>query len=341
MINSNEDKISVVVPVFNRQKYIKRCLDSLTNQTFRNLEIIIVDDGSTDNSVEMIRDYIESSIDKNIYLITLKENKGVSYAKNVGIESAKGNLIGFVDSDDFIELNMYEKLYEKYKETNADIVDCDYAIQSETNNIKRISIPNYIFQLSEKEQKKHLIRNHGRIVTKLFKKNLFVHNKIRFPEGLIYEDNEAIISLILCAQKFEKIDEHLYYYWQSEKSITRTPNNPAFFDRLITSENIINNAVKQGYYYEFQEEINIRFIELYYINTIISCVTKFDKVPYQKLGEIKKGVYKHISSIEENIYYKNIPLKQRIYHKIFQFNIRIFIFIIKNEFIMKRYLKRC
>ena len=118
-----EKLISVIIPVYNVEKYLRRCIDSVINQTYKNLEIIIVDDGSTDNSSNICDEYTNK--DSRVKVVH-KENGGLSSARNVGIELAKGDLIAFVDSDDYIELEMYEKLKENMDKYDSDIAICQY-----------------------------------------------------------------------------------------------------------------------------------------------------------------------------------------------------------------------
>ena len=121
-------KLSVIVPVYNVEKYLSRCLTSLINQTLDNIEIIIVNDGSTDKSDEIIREYKKAN--NNIIYVT-KENGGLSSARNFGLIYATGEYIAFLDSDDYVDRNIYKKMYEKAKETNSDYVECDFIWQYE------------------------------------------------------------------------------------------------------------------------------------------------------------------------------------------------------------------
>ena len=113
-------KVSVIIPVYNTEKYLRRCFDSVVNQTLSDIEIICINDCSTDNSLEILQEY--ASKDKRIKLIDFKVNKGAAIARNIGIDAATGEYIGFVDSDDFVDLDFYEKLYKKAAETGADAV---------------------------------------------------------------------------------------------------------------------------------------------------------------------------------------------------------------------------
>ena len=116
-------KVSIIVPVYNVEKYLKRCIDSLINQTLKDIEIIVVDDGSTDNSGQIIKKYQEKNSNIKYYK---KENGGLSDARNYGMKYAQSEYIAFLDSDDFVDKTMYEKMYNKAIEDNADYVECDF-----------------------------------------------------------------------------------------------------------------------------------------------------------------------------------------------------------------------
>ena len=136
-MKEKKDLISVVIPVYNTEKYLKECIDSVINQSYNNLEIILVDDGSTDNSLEICNKYAD--MDKRIKVIH-KNNGGLSDARNVGIENANGKYITFVDSDDFIENDMYELLYNDVCENNAEIAGCDYYLFNSLSTSKSDNI---------------------------------------------------------------------------------------------------------------------------------------------------------------------------------------------------------
>ena len=123
-------KVSVIVPIYNVEKYLRKCLDSLVNQTLKDIEIICINDGTKDNSVNIVNEYLQKY--PNVILIN-QENQGLGMARNNAMKHAKGDYIAFVDSDDWVDLNMYEVLYNKAIETNADIVECDYRMVFENS----------------------------------------------------------------------------------------------------------------------------------------------------------------------------------------------------------------
>lgn len=212
-------KISVIVPVYNVESYLKRCIDSIINQSYRNLEIILVNDGSPDNCGTICDEYTKQ--DQRIKVIH-KTNGGLSDARNAGIALATGDYIGFVDSDDYVHPQMYEILYKNLIQTNADISICRFDRIDENHPIltEREDI---ITELSQTEALSRLFTYSCLDFTiawnKLYRRELF--NKIRYPKGRIREDEFTTYKLIYLSKKIVLTEQSLYYYVQSPNSIMR------------------------------------------------------------------------------------------------------------------------
>jgi glycosyltransferase involved in cell wall biosynthesis len=306
-------KVSIIVPVYNSSQYLRRCIESLINQNLDSYEIILVNDASTDDSLEIMKEF-KSKNKKLIKIIDLDKNIKQGGARNRGIEISNGEYIGFVDSDDWVNKNMFNKLYNKAKETNSDIVDCDYYIANSSDEIVEIKQSNSKEQIGElsTQKKKNLIINSGRMWTKIFKRKLF--ENIKFSESVFYEDNEIMPSLMVACSKLEKVDKPLYYYFiDNQESTTSKKNDYRHFDRLITSKNIIKNFKKENNYYKYEEEIKFRFIELYYLNTINICLNQFDPPEINYLYEIRDYIHNEMPEYRKNKYFKSkINLKEKL-----------------------------
>ena len=136
--------VSIIIPVFNGEKYLKKCLDSVKSQIYNDFEVIIINDGSTDNTSKIIETYLT---DKRFKVIN-QDNRGIGFSRNIGIKKAKGEYIVFLDSDDYIEFNFLEKMVYKIKTDNLDMVVCDYFEEREAENrIKKVRIPNFFYIL--------------------------------------------------------------------------------------------------------------------------------------------------------------------------------------------------
>lgn len=212
-----DEKISVIVPVYNVEAYLERCVESILKQTYSNLEILLVNDGSTDKSGELCDQL--ALRDQRIRVIH-KENGGLSAARNTGIDHASSDLIGFIDSDDYIDEDMYETLYRQLRESNADLSMCglyDVFHQIPEKQVSEIKTWN----LSSEEAIKMVMEAKILSVTavnKLYKKELFNH--LKFEVGKIAEDAFIMIRLLDQCQKVVATNEKKYYYVHRENSIT-------------------------------------------------------------------------------------------------------------------------
>lgn len=217
------DKISVVVPAYNVEKYIEECITSICKQTYTNLEIIIVDDGSKDGTGKICDEL--AKIDDRI-LVIHKENGGLSDARNTGIEHATGKYLGFVDSDDYIIPTMYEMLYQKLKEEDADITQGRFVAFRTNGDFEEIEMKLPAGLISPKKMCLNLINAHCAetvvVWNKLYKKELF--DQIRFPLGRIFEDEFIMHEVFLQCKKIYVLDEDIYFYRQNESSITHSYN---------------------------------------------------------------------------------------------------------------------
>lgn len=205
-------KISVIIPVYNAEEYLKRCLDSVCMQTLSDIEIICVDDCSTDNSWAILKEYEKKF--KNMKLIHLSQNKGESVARNTGIEAATGEYLAFVDNDDEIDLNFYEKLYERAKETNADIVKGDEKEFDYSGNIKTITDLNAL--IKRDKNKAYFV---GAWWTAIYRRGFINKFNIRLPEGYILGGDLLFANLsAINANKIEIVDDVYYYHYLRENS---------------------------------------------------------------------------------------------------------------------------
>lgn len=303
--------VSIIVPVFNVEKYLKKCLDSLVEQTLKEIEIICINDCSTDESLSILQEYEKK--DDRIIVVDLHKNIKQGGARNVGLRIAKASYVAFVDSDDWVDKNMYKKLYEVAEENDADIVCSDYYVYDSPNKILTcLNCKKEIFSASKDDRRKYFILNGIRLWTNIYKKKLFIDNELFFPENLLYEDNAVVLPLYLSAETVLKIDSPFYYYRRDNVSTTRSINNYRFFDRLETSITLLDNLKRLGYYSLYKEEIDFRFIELYYVNTIIVALSQFFPPEKSYINKVKASIKEICPDFENNSYYKkNISYKIR------------------------------
>ena len=265
-------KVSVIVPVYNVEKYITRCLTSLVNQTIDDLEIILVNDGSKDNSEQIIRQFKKDY--KNIIYVK-KENGGLSSARNFGLIYATGEYVAFLDSDDYVDRTLYQKMYEKAKATNSDFAECDFIWKYP--NCEKIDVG---FRYKDKKE----MFEKARVVAwnKLIKREIIINKKIEFPVGLYYEDVEFFYKLLPYINSFDFVEEPLIYYVQRDNSIVNKQDSRTkqIFKVL---DNVTNYYKKIGLYSEYEKQIEYTYTRILLCSSLKRMLKIEDKVTRELL----------------------------------------------------------
>lgn len=249
-------KVSIIIPVYNVEKYIERCLKSLSEQTLEDIEIICIDDKSTDNSLSVLKDF--ASRDERIKIIELDKNVGVGAARNEGLKIAQGTYLGFVDPDDAVELEFYEKLYNKGIETNADIVK---------GNIKTFHLDGRIVEsVLNKSIRKNKFAFINRWISAIYKHNLIKVNNISFPNIRKIEDNVFLNRVVLNAKTIEIIDDTYYLNYKREGSLNANKISIEGINAAIEGIKILLNDLNNSdlynqniddYIYAFNQRMKI------------------------------------------------------------------------------------
>ena len=306
--------VSVIVPVYNVEKYIKECLDSLVNQTLQNIEIIVVNDGSPDNSQKIIDEYAKKYPQKIKSYI--KKNGGISDARNYGISKANGEYIGFVDSDDFVDKTMYEKMYNFAKESNCNIVACNLIKFLENSNkyvfngfIKK----NQIINVENNEEIKLLTGCRAFVWNKIFKKEIF--DNFIFPVGQIFEDSAIVYNILFSTKKIFITNESLYYYRINREGAITSTVNEKIFDIFKSCDNIIkyhkqNNTFEK--FYEIIEEICL--IHIFRRITLFS-LTKNNKLKRKYINKAYSYLDYNFPNWKKSEMFKN---NKKIKYKVFK-----------------------
>ena len=214
--------VSIIVPIYNTQDYIERCLNSLINQTLKDIEIICVNDGSTDDSLKILEEF--AKVDDRIIVLT-QENAGVSVARNAGLNIAKGEYIGFIDSDDWIDLDYYENLYNTAIRNDCEIAVTNVVRKKESTQKYKIKYDSE--QVYEDLQKKLNIcdiPNCCYTVNKIYKSEII--KDLKFKEGVLFEDVLWLPEIIKGCNKLVTVPSIVYYYWVNNNSIVRSKSTP-------------------------------------------------------------------------------------------------------------------
>lgn len=267
------DLISIIIPVYNVEEYLNQCLDSIINQSYNNLEIIIIDDGSTDNSSKICDEF---AIKDNRIKVIHKSNGGLSDARNIGIENSNGKYIFFVDSDDFIDNIMIEKLYKLIKANDADISMCNFTYYYNDDlkhELIESPVKNDILNRQEAIDKLFEEKNWFYVVAwnKLYKKEIW--DDIKFPKGYIHEDEAVIHKVFMKCNKIVTTSESLYFYRQVKGSIMNSGFNEkrldkyyALSDRIVFLKDIVTNHQLRILCYQYWYNFFNDFYKVYNTN---------------------------------------------------------------------------
>lgn len=274
-----KDKISVIVPIYNVEKFLKRCLDSIINQTYNNLEIILINDGSPDDCHKICEEY--KNKDERIIYIS-KKNEGVSATRNIGLEIASGEYIAFVDSDDYIENDMFEVLYNDLIKYDADLSYCQI--------INRNVVPfNDNILMTSQEALEILVKPYkgleGYSCNKLYKKSIIDNNNIRFNKDILFwEDIYFVCEYLNCCEKnIVSVNKKLYFYENNENNVSNECFGPGVKTSLLALEKMEKIYKDKAFYDTFLARKVMRCINL---KTMMFLDNKKDEEFKEKCNEI-------------------------------------------------------
>lgn len=297
-------KVSVIVPIYNVEKYLEKCINSLLSQTLEDIQIILVNDGSKDNSGNIAREYEKNN--KNRITYVEKENGGLSDARNYGLKYATGDFIAFLDSDDYIEKNAYEEMYNKAIEENADYVECDF-IWEFPNKIR-------VDKQYPYKNKKEML-SFVRVVAwnKLIKRQLIIDNNLEFPKGLRYEDIEFTYKLIPFVNKFAYVDKPFIHYVQREGSIANVQNERTA-EIFTVLDNVIEFYKKNNIYEEYRNELEYNYARYLLCSSLKRMCKIKDKTIREKLlTESWERLNSNFPNWKENVILKTVNIGKNKY----------------------------
>ncbi|MDD3392065.1 MAG: glycosyltransferase [Bacilli bacterium] len=319
-------KISVIVPVYNVEQYLEKCLTSLINQTLEDIEIIIVNDGSPDNSQQIIDKYVSKYPDKIKSFI--KENGGLSDARNYGITKATGEYIAFIDSDDWADVKMFEIMYNKAISNYFDIVVCnvEYVYENDSKLVDS-NVKKDIYD--KKAIKKIMTKIYPSAWNKIYHKNLFLNN-VFFKKGVWFEDVEFMYRLLPYVNSIGQVDGYFVKYLQRSNSITSTFDN-RIFNYIDNWNGIIDYYKQNGLYNEYKQVLEYSYVRYLYATFIKSALKFKNKKFYQEAVEQAiLNVKRNFSHYYYNTYFYTSGLKG-IYLLLFSKSFSKLLWIVSNK----------
>lgn len=302
-------KVSIIIPVYNSEKYLKEMAESLHNQTLKEMEFIFVDNASTDKSLDILYD-IEKKDPERVLIIKLDSNEGPGGGRNVGLQYASGEYIGFVDSDDLVDKEMYECLYDKAVSGDYDIVESGYFSERKNRNMMLWSEDlegDVTF-----ENRVKIISSCGLICTKIFKKSLIVDSGIDFMRKIPLEDVEFLIRLYLRISKVGLVNKPFYYYRDNPNSISNKRNGQGYFDICNTfSKKYMEHMRREELYSIFKPVVDCVVIGVWF-DIFKGYVVNNKNVKKNSIPEIQKQLEKYVPDYKENIFFIEKAKKDKI-----------------------------
>ncbi|MGN0161829.1 MAG: glycosyltransferase family 2 protein [Lachnospiraceae bacterium] len=300
-------KVSVIVPVYNAEKTLATSLGNLVNQTLSDIEIILVNDCSTDHSLDILMD-CEAQFSDKVILVNSDTNHGAGGARNIGLSYASGEYIGFMDSDDIITMDMYEKLYNKALDGNYDIVDCGYYNEELDNAIVHTS-DELAGELND-YKRSELIASGGYFWSRLFKHSFLDSVGLQFREHCILEDCETLMLLFATAKNIGNVKEILYCYKKNDASISKCIDATKFYNNATAAIAAIYNTLSPlPNFTGIQAAVEYSIYNLCALSANV-CLTQGKTAPLfiqkERLTSIKNYVDSYIKlPVDRNKYIRN------------------------------------
>lgn len=314
-------KVSVIVPVYNVERFLPDCIESLLSQTLEEIELIFVNDASPDGSLQILQEYARRYPEK-IVVIDNQVNKRQGGARNDGIRRARGEYIGFVDSDDLVAPDMFAALYEKIRAQQADAAFIAHARISEAATLREVSadrerglytasLPETMKKIADhpltpQEKESFMVLKEGASVwSGLYKKSLLLEHQLFFPEHLAYEDNYWVSLLRCYLSKIACVDQVGYYYRLNLGSTSKAKNSPQYDDRLVIETRLLEEVKARGLFEEYYSVWEFLFAERFCINTCLSYITRFDEIPLDKISVVQQMLQREFPHWEQNKFLEN------------------------------------
>lgn len=314
-------KVSIIVPVYNCEAYITKCIDSILENTFKDFELILINDASTDSSPVIIHNY--KSVDHRIRVIDLSENQRQGAARNIGIREALSDFILFVDADDWIAPTTLQSVIDNQNQTGADIVAFNLINYFDEHN-QQIEIK--YKSSSSKIDPRIFILNSPAPWQALFRKSLFLHG-LMFPEHTFFEDASIMPAIFLSASKISLLNDAYYFYRRNNISTCRKKDDYRFFERIRAMERFYDNMNELGFKDKYHSEIEYQFLKVALLDSIVGGIKNFTTYPKEKIIEACEVANKYFPNWKDNPYMKQEKGVRRVLYSIFRTNIKFGILV--------------
>lgn len=299
--------LSLIVPVYNMAKdgNLEYCINSLVGQTLQSMEIIAVDDKSTDDSLKILREF-EAKYPGRVKVVASPENRRQGGARNLGLKEAQGRYIGFMDSDDWVVEDLYERMVELAKSTGADVVGTDMCRIYEHSMVPtQREECNLLSQTGvfDHEKRKEYLLKPGPLGTKIYAREIFFEKEFQFPERMAYEDNAAFIEIGMRIKHFEHIPEANVFYYQHSDSTTHSFDIKKCQERMEAMRIMLRYAEANGALEEYRDVVEFHFSNMFYRNTLFTYMQSNIRKDMGFLRALGEEMVATFPDFRENPYY--------------------------------------
>lgn len=305
-------RITIIIPCYNVDKYIDRCMQSIEEQTLgmQAFQVILVDDGSTDCTMDKLIEW-QAKYPFQIQIVHNHKNKRQGTCRNIGLQRAKGEYIGFVDADDWIEPDMYEKLLEVANVGKCDLVHCESSKDTEfkywtTLQEKYTGRLDRLIAIDNPEDRGKMIASNllgTYVVTKLYRRSFLEQHEIHFPEKLLFEDIYWMGLLNCYAEKIGIVEERLYHYFMNPNSVSRIRNQEQNRDIMQVNRLLWEEYDKRGLLQsDFAPALKFEMLCTYYLTTVKMIFLRYDEIPYDMFYETQQEILDMIPDFASNPY---------------------------------------
>ena len=305
-----EEKISVIIPCYNVEKYIDRCLASVVGQTvgLDKLEIICVNDASTDGTWQKLSDW-ESKYPQNILLVDCAQNGKLGRARNIGLTHASGDYVAFLDADDWMEPDSYEKLYRVIRDYQCDIAAFQFVRDDGVRNVwerqKRRESEDFCLDLTDDEERKKVLATalmDNGCTDKMYTRAFIVQNNLQFPQGCAYEDIYWGVLVQLCAGRVYFLNEKLYHYYINPDSIVLKKDEPYHMDIFYTTMLMWEECGRRGALERYPREMELNFLIYYYLGGLKMLALRHTDLKYGEYQKMCETVRQTVPEYKTNPY---------------------------------------
>ena len=299
-------KVSVILPVYGVADYIVKCTESLLAQTLKEMEFLFVDDHGPDNSIELLKQTIAGNPrEKQFRILTPEHNLGAGMARNYAIPEAKGEYIAFVDSDDWIEPDMFEVLYATAKSQDADLCYSQEYKDYEDHSAETVILKNPIVEPGDftYEKKAYFLTHYvSYFTTFLFKRSFIERRAIRYPEDRSADDSFFLACALMTAESITRVDKPLYHYLIRPGSVSTTKDSVKYKKRLAIFSKLLAYAKTQNVYDSLKQELDFLYIKKGYISSLVNYVTNALEPRKEVFTEIYQALLAEVPDYKKNIY---------------------------------------